>query len=46
MARPIPQCRGVYVGGVDKAASLEDTRTPAQSAALRKLVETIARIPG
>ena len=36
-----------YVGGVDKAGKPKDTRTPAQTAALRKLVETYrARIPG
>jgi hypothetical protein len=35
-----------YVGGVDKAGKPKDTRTPAQSAALRKLVDTYrARIP-
>jgi len=36
-----------YVGGVDKAGKPKDTRTPAQTDALRELVETYrARIPG
>jgi hypothetical protein len=34
-----------YVGGVDKAGKPKDTRTPAQSAALRKLVETYRAHP-
>lgn len=36
-----------YVGGCDKAMNAKDTRTPAQKAALRKIVQDYqARVPG